>query len=79
MYYWIIKVSDVTQMQNQDEMLRRQEESVQKQEQMRRSTLEHEMQLKHENDLKRIEAEMKGKAILERDNHDLYMEQVLRI
>ena len=63
-------------MQNQDEMLRHQEESVKKQEQMRRATLEHEMQLKHENDLKRIEAEMKGKAILERDNHDLYMEQV---
>jgi len=64
------------QMSNQDEMLRRQEESVQKQEQMRRSTLEHEMSLKHENDLKRIEAEMKGKAVLERDNHDLYMEQI---
>lgn len=64
------------QMSNQDEMLRRQEESVQKQEQLRRSTLEHEMSLKHENDLKRIQAEMKGKAILERDNHDLYMEQI---
>ena len=65
-----------TQMRNQEETLRRQEESVQKQEAMRRSTLEHEMELKHENDLKRIEAEMKGKAVVERDNHDLYMEQI---
>merc|ERR1719419_873332 len=64
------------QLRNQDEQLRRQEESVQKQEAMRRSTLEHEMSLKHENDLKRIEAEMKGKAVVERDNHDLYMEQI---
>jgi ATPase family AAA domain-containing protein 3A/B len=45
-----------------EENLRRQEESVAKQEAMRKATLEHEMELRARADSKRIEAEMAAKA-----------------
>lgn len=60
----------------QEEQLRKQEESVHKQEQIKRSTLQHEMDLRLQNDMKRIEAKMKAKAIVERENRDIYLEQI---
>jgi ATPase family AAA domain-containing protein 3A/B len=64
------------QQRSQDDNLRKQEESVAKQEQMRRSTLEHEMEMRGKADLKRIEAETVAKAQIERENQDLYLEQI---
>ena len=59
-----------------DENLRRQEESVAKQEAMRKATVEHEMELRHKNEMKRLEAEMTAKAKVDRENQDLTLEQI---
>ncbi|XP_067826598.1 ATPase family AAA domain containing 3 [Heptranchias perlo] len=59
-----------------EENLRKQEESVQKQESMRRATVEHEMELRHKNEMLRIEAEAKARAKVERENADLIREQI---
>jgi len=61
---------------NQEEVLRKQEESVAKQEAMRKATLEHEMELRAKADTKRIEAEMHARAKVERENQDLTLEQI---
>lgn len=59
-----------------EENLRRQEESVAKQEAMRKATIEHEMELRSQNEMKRIEAELKAKAKVDRENRDLILEQI---
>ncbi|KAF7665847.1 hypothetical protein LDENG_00129490 [Lucifuga dentata] len=59
-----------------DENLRKQEESVQKQEAMRKATIEHEMGLRHKNELLRVEAESKARARVERENADIIREQI---
>ncbi|KAK9515667.1 hypothetical protein VZT92_026294 [Zoarces viviparus] len=59
-----------------EENLRKQEESVVKQEAMRKSTIEHEMELRRRNDLIRVEAEAKAHAQVERENADLIREQI---
>ncbi|XP_053173335.1 uncharacterized protein LOC128357118 [Scomber japonicus] len=59
-----------------EENLRKQEESVVKQEAMRKATIEHEMELRHKNDLLRVEAEAKARAQVERENADLIREQI---
>lgn len=59
-----------------EESLRRQEESVAKQEAMRKATIEHEMDLRHKNEMKRVEAELKAKAKIDRENRDLTLEQI---
>ncbi|XP_072888006.1 ATPase family AAA domain containing 3 [Hemitrygon akajei] len=59
-----------------EENLRKQEESVHKQESMRRATIEHEMELRHKNEMLRIEAEAKARAKVERENADLIREQI---
>uniref|UniRef100_A0AAQ5Y199 AAA+ ATPase domain-containing protein n=1 Tax=Amphiprion ocellaris TaxID=80972 RepID=A0AAQ5Y199_AMPOC len=59
-----------------EENLRKQEESVLKQEAMRKATIEHEMDLRHKNDLLRVEAEAKARAQVERENADLIREQI---
>lgn len=64
------------QQRMQEENLKKQEESVAKQEAMRRSTLEHEMELRAKADTKRIEAETAARAKVERENQDLYLEQI---
>ncbi|XP_023246703.1 ATPase family AAA domain-containing protein 3A homolog isoform X2 [Copidosoma floridanum] len=64
------------QQQMNDENLRRQEESVAKQEAMRKATLEHEMELRHKNDMKRLKAEMEAKAKIDRENQDLNLEKI---
>ncbi|CAF0919107.1 unnamed protein product [Brachionus calyciflorus] len=64
------------QARAQEELLRRQEESVAKQESMRKKTIEQEAELKHQYDMKRLQAELKGKAQVERENRDIYLEQI---
>lgn len=59
-----------------EENLAKQEESVKKQEAMKRGTIEYEAQIKHENEMKRLEAELRGKAKIERENKDIRMEQI---
>ncbi|XP_040008347.1 uncharacterized protein LOC120803681 isoform X2 [Xiphias gladius] len=59
-----------------EDNLRKQEESVMKQEAMRKATIEHEIELRHKNDLLRVEAEAKARAQVERDNADLIREQI---
>ncbi|XP_076124512.1 ATPase family AAA domain containing 3 [Alosa pseudoharengus] len=59
-----------------EENLRRQEESVQKQEAMRKATIEHEMQLRHKNEMLRVEAESKARGRVERENADIIREQI---
>ncbi|XP_064610548.1 ATPase family AAA domain-containing protein 3-B-like [Liolophura sinensis] len=66
----------IQQARMQEEQLRKQEESVAKQEQMRKSTMEYEADLKHKNKMKRIEAELRGKAQVDRENQDLIREQI---
>ena len=66
----------VQQQRMQEENLKKQEESVAKQEAMRKATLEHEMEARAKADMKRIEAESKAKAKIERENQDLYLEQI---
>ncbi|XP_007905107.1 ATPase family AAA domain containing 3 [Callorhinchus milii] len=63
------------QLLNEDS-LRKQEESVLKQESMRKATIEHEMELRHKNEMLRIEAEAKARAKVERENADLIREQI---
>lgn len=59
-----------------EENLKKQEESTAKQEQMRKSTLEYEFELRKKNEDARIKAEMKGKAQIERENQDLIKDQI---
>ncbi|KRY52368.1 ATPase family AAA domain-containing protein 3 [Trichinella britovi] len=60
----------------QEEALRRQEESVQKQELMRRRTIEEELKLKHQYDVQRVEQEARARALVERENREIYLEQL---
>merc|ERR1719244_2432904 len=66
----------VQNQRSEEEKLRKQEESVAKQEAMRKATLEHEMELRAKADMKRIEAETAARAKVERENQDLYLEQI---
>uniref|UniRef100_H2N9H1 AAA+ ATPase domain-containing protein n=1 Tax=Pongo abelii TaxID=9601 RepID=H2N9H1_PONAB len=59
-----------------EENLRKQEESVQKQEAMRRATVEREMELRHKNELLRVEAEARARTKAERENADIIREQI---
>lgn len=59
-----------------EENLRKQEESVQKQEAMRKATIEHEMELRHKSEMQRIEAEARARAKVERENADIIREQI---
>uniref|UniRef100_A0A8C5Q1F9 ATPase family AAA domain containing 3A n=1 Tax=Leptobrachium leishanense TaxID=445787 RepID=A0A8C5Q1F9_9ANUR len=63
------------QMLNEDN-LKKQEDSVQKQEAMRRATVEHEMELRHKNEMLRIEAEARARGKVERENADIIREQI---
>jgi len=60
----------------QEEQLRKQEDSVEKQESMKRGTIDYQAQLAHANALKEIEAKMLGRAKAERENHDIRMERM---
>lgn len=43
---------------------------------MRKATIEHEMELRHKNEMKRVEAELHAKAKVDRENRDLTLEQI---
>lgn len=64
------------QQRVQEENLRKQEESVQRQEAMRRQTIEHEIEMKEKNRLKLLEHEMRAKAKVDRENRDINLEQI---
>ncbi|XP_035206555.1 ATPase family AAA domain-containing protein 3-A-like [Stegodyphus dumicola] len=66
----------IQQQKANEENIRKQEESVAKQEAMRRATLEREMEIRNQIDVKKIEAEMRAKAKVDRENQDLYLEQI---
>ncbi|GAB1862066.1 ATPase family AAA domain-containing protein 3 [Camponotus japonicus] len=66
----------IQQQKMNDENLRRQEESIAKQEAMRKATIEHEMELRHKNEMRKLEAELKAKAKIDRENQDLNLEQI---
>nr|CDS27523.1 ATPase family AAA domain containing protein [Hymenolepis microstoma] len=58
-----------------EETLRKQEESVQKQEALRRQTIEYESNLRHQNELKQIEFRLRGEAQVERENREIRLER----
>ncbi|KJH50907.1 ATPase, AAA family [Dictyocaulus viviparus] len=60
----------------QEESLRKQEESVKRQESLRKATIEHELALKHKYELEKIEVETKARAKAARDNRDVNLEQM---
>ncbi|KAK0395748.1 hypothetical protein QR680_001411 [Steinernema hermaphroditum] len=60
----------------QEENLRKQEESVKKQEALRKSTIEHELALKHKYDLEKVDAQIKAQANAARKNRDVNLEQL---
>lgn len=43
---------------------------------MKKQTLEYEMDLRSKSDMKRLEAEVRAKAKVDRENQDLYLEQI---
>ncbi|MBN3300766.1 ATAD3 protein, partial [Amia calva] len=59
-----------------EENLRKQEESVQKQEAMRKATIEHEMELRQRGELQRVEAEARARGRVERENADINRENI---
>ena len=66
----------IQQQRANEEQLRRQEDSVAKQEAMRKATVEHEMDLRSKNELKKIQAETQARTIMERENRDVYLDQI---
>lgn len=66
----------IQQQRMNEENLRKQEDSVAKQEAMRKATIEHELEQRHKYDMKRLDAEMHAKGVLERENQDLTLEQI---
>lgn len=64
------------QKKTNQEILREQEASIAKQEQMKYEAQKRANELSHENDLKRIEAKMKARAKVERENRDINLEQI---
>jgi ATPase family AAA domain-containing protein 3A/B len=42
----------------------------------KKETIEQEAELKHQYDMKRLQAELKGKAQVERENREIYLEQI---
>ena len=40
------------------------------------ATIEYEAELRHKNDMKKLEAELRGKAKIERENKDIRKEQI---
>ncbi|PAV63701.1 hypothetical protein WR25_07809 [Diploscapter pachys] len=60
----------------QEDQLRKQEESVKRQEDLRKATIEHELSLKHKYELEKIEAQTKAQAKAARENRDVNLEQL---
>ncbi|KAJ7312346.1 ATPase AAA domain-containing protein 3 [Desmophyllum pertusum] len=66
----------VQQRRMNEDNLAKQEDSVRKQEAMKRGTIEYEADIKHNNEMKRLEAELRGKAKIERENKDIRLEKI---
>ena len=60
------------------EQLKKQEEMVARQEQMRRKTAEHEATLRTKMELAKVQAEADGRIRQERENHDLILDKLKR-
>jgi ATPase family AAA domain-containing protein 3A/B len=60
----------------QDEERKKAEDSLRKQEEIRRKTLEYEAQLRQLTEIARVKAEAEGRTIQERQNHDLTIENM---
>lgn len=58
------------------EQLKKQEEMVARQEEMRRKTAQHEAELRTKTELAKVRAESEGKIRQERENHDLILQRV---
>lgn len=58
----------------QDEERRKAEESLRRQEEIRRKTLEYEAELRQQTEMARVKAETEGRIMQERKNHDLTLE-----
>lgn len=63
------------QRQLQDEERKKAEESLIRQEQIRKKTLEHEASLRQQTEMAKIKAETEGRILQERENHDLIVEK----
>jgi len=59
----------------QEEERAKAEESLQRQENIRRKTIEHEAELRRQTEMAKIKAETEGKILQERSNHDLNLEK----
>jgi ATPase family AAA domain-containing protein 3A/B len=59
----------------QEEERKKTEDSLRRQEEIRRKTLEHEAALRQQTELARVKAETEGRIIQERSNHDLIIEK----
>ena len=81
-YYFIVyflgRYADQLEQQRAatEEALRKQEESVAKQEAMRQETFKKEMQMREAERKNRIKEEAEVKAKVERENRDIYLEQL---
>nr|XP_018915660.1 PREDICTED: ATPase family AAA domain-containing protein 3-A [Bemisia tabaci] len=64
------------QQRMNEENLRRQEESVAKQEAMRKETIAQELEMRSKLEMSKIEAELRNKAKIDRENHDLNLEKI---
>lgn len=53
------------------------QETMARQDRLRRETLEYEAQLRQKTELERVRAETEGRILAERRNHDLRIEQVV--
>jgi ATPase family AAA domain-containing protein 3A/B len=64
----------VAQRQLNDEERKKTEQSLLRQEEIRRRTLDHESELREKAELAKIKAEYLGRILQERENHDLIIE-----
>lgn len=71
-----IKEMNLFQKRMQEEERQKNEMSVQRQEEIRRKTLEYEAELRQQTDLAKVKAETEGRISQERRNHDLAKEKI---
>ncbi|KAK4337352.1 hypothetical protein RND71_043622 [Anisodus tanguticus] len=64
------------QKRTNEEILRKQEESILKQEQLKRKSIEYEAELKLKNSLKEIETKYKAKGKMDKENHEINLEKI---
>lgn len=64
------------QLYFKEQEFKKQEDSIARQEAMKRKTIEYEMQLKRENQIAKAQAKAKGDILRERENRDLHLEQI---